>query len=149
MELTAPVISRQRVFVAGKDGVLTSLDLKSGDCEYRVFTGGMIHFPPAMRKGKGYLGSGDGWMYCFDQHSGGLLWRFRAAPRERRIPVYGALCSTWPVAGGVLVEDGKAYFAAGIANYDGTHVYALNADSGQVLWENNTSGHLASKKKAV
>ena len=58
------------------------------------------------------------------------------------IPVYGVLMSTWPVASGVLVEDGIAYAAAGIANYDGTYVYALDARTGAVKWQNSTSGHL-------
>jgi outer membrane protein assembly factor BamB len=58
------------------------------------------------------------------------------------IPVYGSLRSTWPVAGGVLVEDGVAYAAAGIANYDGTHVLALDAATGKIRWHNHTSGSL-------
>ncbi len=53
-----------------------------------------------------------------------------AAPAERLIPVYGTLMSTWPVATGVLVENGTAYVAAGMANYDGTYVYALDAGPG-------------------
>jgi len=56
--------------------------------------------------------------------------------------VYGSLCSTWPVNSGVLVEDGVAYFAAGIIDYDGTYVYALDAETGRIKWQNNTSGHL-------
>jgi outer membrane protein assembly factor BamB len=55
--------------------------------------------------------------------------------------------STWPVASGVLVEDGVAYFAAGIVNYDGSHVYALDAKSGRIIWQNNTSGHLESEAR--
>jgi hypothetical protein len=51
--------------------------------------------------------------------------------------------STWPAASGVRVrEDGTAYVAAGLANYDGTYVYALDAASGEVRWCNDTSGHL-------
>ncbi|RPJ19670.1 MAG: hypothetical protein EHM35_20385, partial [Planctomycetaceae bacterium] len=61
---------------------------------------------------------------------------------ERVIPVYGTLMSTWPVAGGVLVDNGVLYTAAGIANYDGTYLYALDARTGQVKWHNSTSGHL-------
>jgi outer membrane protein assembly factor BamB len=52
------------------------------------------------------------------------------------------LLSTWPVGSGVLVQDGVAYAAAGIVNYDGTHVYALDAATGRVRWQNNSSGHL-------
>ena len=35
-----------------------------------------------------------------------------------------------------------SYAAAGIANYDGTYVYALDAATGNIKWQNNTSGHL-------
>jgi outer membrane protein assembly factor BamB len=42
----------------------------------------------------------------------------------------------------VIVEDGIAYVAAGIVNYDGTHVYALDAETGSIKWQNNSSGHL-------
>jgi outer membrane protein assembly factor BamB len=48
--------------------------------------------------------------------------------------------STWPVAGGVAVADGIVYAAAGIAHYDGTHVYALDARTGHVRWYNDSSG---------
>jgi hypothetical protein len=58
------------------------------------------------------------------------------------IPVYGQLLSTWPAASGVLVDDGIAYVAAGIVNYDGTYLYALDAATGKIKWQNNTSGHL-------
>jgi hypothetical protein len=50
--------------------------------------------------------------------------------------------STWPVGSGVLIEDGTAYFAAGIVNYDGTYIYALDAKTGRIKWQNNHSGHL-------
>jgi outer membrane protein assembly factor BamB len=88
------------------------------------------------------VGSGDGAVYCLEAATGRLLWRFRVAPVERRIMVYDRLCSTWPVAGGVLVEDGVVYAAAGIIDYDGTYVYALDAETGVPKWTNTTSGHL-------
>ena len=81
-------------------------------------------------------------MYAFEATTGRRLWRFRAAPAERKIPVYGRLLSTWPAASGVLVEDGTAYVAAGLVNYDGTYVYALDPATGSIRWCNDTSGHL-------
>jgi hypothetical protein len=56
--------------------------------------------------------------------------------------VYDRLCSTWPITSGVLLREGVAYAAAGIIDYDGTYVYALNAESGKPKWDNTTSGHL-------
>jgi outer membrane protein assembly factor BamB len=98
--------------------------------------------PPTIWDSRALVGSGDGWVYTYEALTGRLLWRFRAAPAERKIPVYGSLLSTWPAASGVLVENGTAYVAAGIANYDGTYVYALDAATGKIKWQNNTSGHL-------
>ncbi len=140
--ITAPVAAGGLVFVGGADGVVRAIDASTGTAVWKACTGGAIRMPPTIWEGRAYVGSGDGWVYCFEAKSGRLLWRFRAAPTERLIPVYGTLMSTWPVAAGVLVEDGTAYAAAGIANYDGTYVYALDARTGAVKWQNGTSGHL-------
>ncbi|MBI4657406.1 MAG: PQQ-binding-like beta-propeller repeat protein [Verrucomicrobia bacterium] len=139
---TAPTVVAGMVFVAGSDGVVRALDANSGKPLWTAFTGGNVRFPPTIWQGRAFVGSGDGWVYSFEAKTGRLLWRFRAAPEERKIPVYGQLSSTWPAASGVLVRDGVAYVAAGIVNYDGTHVYALDASTGAIKWQNNSSGHL-------
>ena len=137
---TAPVSVGGLVFVGGSDGIVRALNAADGKPKWTAFTGGGIRIPPAIAAGRALVGSADGWIYAFEAATGRLLWRFRAAPLERKIPVYGTLSSTWPVASGVLAEGGVAYAAAGIANYDGTHVYALDAASGKIRWQNNTSG---------
>jgi outer membrane protein assembly factor BamB len=130
------------VFLAGSDGAVRALDGASGKPKWTAFTGGRVFFPPTIAYGKAYVGSADGFAYCLAAGTGKLEWRFRAAPAERRIPVYGQLPSTWPVASGVLVEGGAAYFAAGMNDFDGTHVYALDANTGAIKWQNNGVGHL-------
>ena len=139
---TAPVTVGGLVFASGPDGIVRALDAVNGRLRWKAYTGGAVRFPPTIWKGRALVGSGDGWVYAFEAQTGRLLWRFRAAPAERKIPVYGSLLSTWPAASGVLVEDDIAYVAAGIVNYDGTYVYALDAASGRIKWQNNTSGHL-------
>jgi len=139
---TAPVTVGGTVFLSGSDGIVRALDVATGKSRWSAFTGACVRVAPTIWRGRAFVGSGDGWVYAFEADTGRLLWRFRAAPVERRIPVYGALLSTWPAASGVLVEDGIAYVAAGIVNYDGTHVYALDAATGRIKWQNNTSGHL-------
>ncbi len=139
---TAPVSAGGLAFFGGSDGIVRALDMRTGEVKWKAYTGGSVRFSPTVWKGRLFVGSGDGWMYAFEAATGRMLWRFRAAPAERWIPVYGALMSTWPVTSGVLVEDGVVYFAAGIVNYDGTHVYALDAETGRIKWQNNTSGHL-------
>ena len=117
-------------------------DAETGQRAWTFTAGGRVDSPPTIADGLAVFGSRDGYVYCLEAAKGRLLWRFRAAPVDRRIMVYGALCSTWPVNSGVLVQDGVAYAAAGIIDYDGTYVYALNAITGALKWQNTTSGHL-------
>ena len=139
---SAPTAADTLAFVSGSDGVIRALNVKNGKEAWMAFTGGDVRLPPTISKGRAFASSGDGWVYALDARSGKMVWRFRAAPIERRIPVYGTLQSTWPAASGVLVDNGVAYVAAGLANYDGTHVYALEAETGKIRWQNNRSGHL-------
>jgi len=138
-----------RIFTAGSNGTLRAADLRSKQPLWKVYTGGGINFPPVIRQGRLYAGSNDGYVYAYEAVTGRELWRFRAAPVERRIPVYGKLISTWPVAGGVVVSNGVLYAAAGIAHYDGTHLYALDAITGRIKWHNNTSGAISDSKNGV
>jgi len=136
----APIVAYGMVLSAGSDGVVRAIHAGSGALKWSAYTGGPIQFPPAAHRGRFYVGSGDGWVYCLDAESGRICWRFRAAPAERRIPVFGRLSSTWPVGSGVLADQGVVYAAAGLAGSDGTHVYALDAETGKVRWHNGASG---------
>jgi len=140
--LTAPVAVGNLVFIGGFDGLIRAFDAATGRPRWKAYTGGAVRLPPTIWRGRALVGAADGKAYAFEAQSGRPLWSFRAAPIERKIPVYGALMSNWPVTSGILAEDGAAYLAAGIANYDGTHVYALDAETGRIKWQNNTSGHL-------
>ena len=138
-EPTPPVAAGGLVFLSGSDGIVRAFDAADGNLRWTAYTGGAVRYPPAVADGRALVGSGDGYAYAFEAATGRPLWRFRAAPAERKIRVYDALLSTWPVASGVLVHDGVAYLAAGINNYDGTHVYALDAATGTIRWQNNNS----------
>ncbi len=133
------------LLIGGDDGSVRAFETVMGNEAWRFHTAGRIMQPPTVWEGRAFVGSGDGYVYALEVRTGKLLWRFRAAPAERRIPVYGHLSSTWPVHGGVLVADGVAYFAAGIIDYDSTHVYAVDARSGKLLWHNGSTGHLDPK----
>lgn len=139
---TAVVAAGDLIFIAGDDGQVRAINANTGNLKWSFATAGPILQPPTIWNGRAYVGSGDGYVYALEANTGRLLWRFRAAPIERRIPVYGKLASTWPVHSGVLVENGVAYAAAGMIDYDGTYVYALDAVTGELRWQNNSSGHL-------
>jgi len=139
----------QMIFTVGRDGIVRATDARDKRLIWKAYTAADINFPPAVWQGRVCVGSNDGRVYAFEATTGRLLWRFRAAPAERIIPVYGQLMSTWPVAGGVVVHKDTVYAAAGIAHYDGTHVYALDATTGKIKWHNNTSGTLAECKNGI
>jgi outer membrane protein assembly factor BamB len=146
---TAPVTAGNLVFVGDDRGLLRALDAVTGNTRWEACTAGAIYQSPAVWEGRVYVGAADGRVYAFEAATGRRLWTFRAAPAERWIPVYGKLHSTWPVAGGVVVDDGVLYAAAGIANYDGTHVYALDAITGKLKWYNDSSGTLSEAQEGV
>jgi len=145
---TAPVTAGGLAFVGYENGVLRALDAATGHVRWQAYTAGPVYVAPAVWEGRLYAGSADGRVYAFEAVTGRRLWAFRAAPAARWIPVLGKLISTWPVAGGVVVRDGVVYAAAGIAHYDGTHVYALDAVTGKLKWCNDSSGTLSPAVKS-
>jgi outer membrane protein assembly factor BamB len=146
-DATAPVAAGGMVFTAGLDGIVRAFVAADGSAKWTAYTGGPVRYPPTVAGGRVFVGSADGWAYAFEAATGRMLWRFRAAPAERKIPVYGALVSTWPVACGVMVDGGTAYLAAGMNNFDGTYLYALDAATGRIKWQNGGAGHLDSFSK--
>ena len=144
---SVPTAAGGLVFLGGDDGKVRAIDAAGGRPRWTFLTAGPIKAPPTVWDGRAYVGSGDGWVYCLEAATGRLLWRFRAALAERKIPLYGALCSTWPVNSGALVHDGIAYAAAGLIDYDGAAVCALDALSGRLVWENKTIGRLDPERR--
>lgn len=139
---TAPVAGGGMVFLGDRNGRVQGFD-RSGRAVWKFYTGGPVYYPPALEGDRLFVGSADGCVYALEALSGRFLWKHQVAPVTQRIPVFDKLISRWPVAGGVVVQNGRVYAAAGIANYDGTHVIALDAGSGRLLSENRDSGHLS------
>ena len=83
------------------------------------------------------LGCADGHVYALRVRDGELIWRFRAAPSDRRIIAFGQLESPWPVHGSVLVRDGVAFVTAGRSSFldSGIYVCALDPMTGELLQE--------------
>ena len=139
---TAPVAAGELVFVADRNGVIRALDTR-GAPVWKAYVSGPVYYAPAISNDRLFVGSADGHVHAFAARTGRRLWTFRVAPLDRRIPVFGKLVSRWPVAGGVAVENGTLYAAAGITHYDGTCVVALDAKTGRLKASNITSGTLA------
>jgi len=112
--LSSPVAAEGMIFVASIDShTVHALDADSGRQLWSYTAGGRVDSPPTIYQGLALFGSADGWFYCLRSCDGELVWRFRAAPEDRRIVSYGQLESVWPVHGSVLVLGDVVYFAAG------------------------------------
>lgn len=141
-EPTAPVIAGGRVLVGDSRGAVHAFDLNDGRLQWTVLTGGAIRHAPTIDGGEAWVGSADGHAYAIDIRQGVVTRRFRAAPTDRRIAMYNTLASNWPVASGVLIDRGVAYFAAGLTDFDGTHVFAFDTRTNQLRWQNHSAGQL-------
>jgi len=146
--LTAPVMAGGRVFVADVDThTVYALDAATGRTAWSFTAGGRIDSPPTIYQGLALVGSADGYVTCLRAADGALVWRFRAAPEDRRVVAYEQVESVWPVPGSVLVEDGVAWVAAGRSSFldGGIFVYRLDPATGRMLsvtrvWSRNPDG---------
>lgn len=134
--LSAPTIAAGMVFVAAVDAhTLHALDAASGRRLWSYTAGGRIDSPPTYYQGLVLFGSADGYVYALRAADGVLVWRFRAAPIDRRIMAWEQLESVWPVHGSVLVYDGVLYCTAGRSMFldGGIHFLRLDPTSGRLL----------------
>jgi outer membrane protein assembly factor BamB len=117
---------------------VTALDETTGAPLWRFTAGGRVDTPPTHHKQTILFGARDGWVYCLRAEDGSLVWRFRAAPEDRRTMVDEQPESVWPVHGNVLVMNSVAYFAAGRSAFldGGIWLYGIDAITGRKLYEN-------------
>lgn len=127
-------------FGSSANGKLYCLDAAAGQIRWTQLTGGPIRLAPTVADGRVYVASDDGCVVCLQARDGAEIWKFRAAPEERRVLGHGKLCSLWPSRTGVLVDQGVAYFGAGIFPAEGVFLYAVNAADGRLLWRNDSTG---------
>ncbi|MEO2016702.1 MAG: PQQ-binding-like beta-propeller repeat protein [Fuerstiella sp.] len=130
-----PVVVGGKLFFGATDDQLHCVDIATGATDWTFFAGAPIRLAPSVTNGRAYFGSDDGHVYCVDAASGKLHWQFRAGPEEDWLLARGELISRWPVRTGVLVDDGVAFFGAGIFPHEDIYLYAVNADDGSVIWK--------------
>ena len=138
-----PIIQGKTMFVGSNSSDrIVALDTDTGAERWSFYVDGPVRFPPVAYNGKVYFVSDDGYLYCVDSLHGKLIWRFRGGPSDRRILGNERIISTWPARGGPVPKDGIIYFAAGIWPFMGVFIYALDAETGEIVWENDSTGHL-------
>ncbi len=128
-------------FGSSADDSVRALDARTGTERWRFTAGGPVRFAPQIVKGKVYFGSDDGWVYCLDAATGQPAWTFRVAMGPERMIVNHRMISRWPARSGVLVADGVVYCVGGMVNTEGVAIFALRADTGAVIWCNDTCNY--------
>lgn len=129
-------------FGSSADDKVYAVEAATGKEKWSFFTGGPVRLAPAVWKNRLFAASDDGFLYCLAAQDGRLLWKLRGGPDEDLVIGNGRIVSRWIARGGPAVRDGIVYFGAGIWPTDGVYVYAVDAESGQVLWCNENAGAL-------
>ena len=138
-----PIVAGGQMLIASsRTDSVTAYETATGKETWSFRTNGPIRCAPAVWKGSVCFGSDDGHLYCVELRTGNLRWKHRAVPSERRLLGNQRLISVWPVRGGPVVADGHVYFAAGVWPFEGVFVYAMDVETGKVIWRNDRLGYL-------
>lgn len=141
-----PIAMDGKVFFgSSSDDTVRALSEANGELLWRFIAGGPIRFAPAGYNRKIFVACDDGWLYCLDAGNGKQIWKFRGAPKEDKILGNSRMISRWPLRSGVLIRKGVVYVTAGMWPSQGVCVYALDADTGRVIWCNDSTGNMYMK----
>jgi len=127
-------------FGSSADNKVYCLDASTGEVRWSQFTGGPVRLAPTIWKDRVLVGSDDGHAYCLAAEDGEVLWKFRAPLSDRKVLGHGEMISLWPLRTSVLVDDGIAYFGAGVFPAENIFLCAVRADTGELVWRNDTCG---------
>lgn len=133
----APVASNGRVYFGSSvDHRLHCKDAKTGETLWTFTTDGAIRLAPTVWQDTILFGSDDGHVYCLES-DGSLRWKVQAGANDERLLARGRMISRWPIRTGVLVDEGLAYFGAGVFPHETIYLYCLDASTGEVVWKND------------
>ena len=138
-----PVISGNYLYAGNSnDNRIYAINRKTGKVLWTFYTDSPVRFAPAVYNNKIYVVSDDGYCYCISAKKGKLIWKKQGGPSHDLILGNGRMISRWPARGGVAIKDGILYFGAGIWPSEKIFIYALDPESGDVLWVNDSSGEI-------
>ena len=135
-----PVVKDGRMFLSfNESDKVVAIDLQDGRRLWTFYTDGPVRFPACVANDSVFFVSDDGYLYSVSATSGSLNWKFRGGPSNQKVIGNERIVSAWPARGAPVVKDGTVYFAASIWPFMGTFIYALDAETGQVQWTNDST----------
>jgi outer membrane protein assembly factor BamB len=136
-----PIVAGGRIFLGFNDqDKVIALDINTGKELWHFYADGPVRLPMAANKGRIYFTGDDGFCYCLDQETGFLIWKFLLAPGSNKMLGNKRLISMWPARGGIVIRDDIIYTAASIFPMMGTYIYAIDAETGRIIWKNEGTG---------
>lgn len=132
---STPVIGvGNRLFLAtSADDQVVCLDRRTGTTLWRFTAEAPVRLAPTFDQGRVLFGSDDGCVYCLNANTGSLLWTHRPVPDERQVQGNGRIMSVWPIRSGILIDDQRAIFCAGLFPEQGAVHAAIDARTGQPI----------------
>ncbi|MEO2025457.1 MAG: PQQ-binding-like beta-propeller repeat protein [Fuerstiella sp.] len=127
-------------FASSVNGTVTAVDATTGALKWTFFTEGPVRFAPTVWNERLYVVSDDGYLYALQISDGKLIKRWRGGPQDDRVLGNTQMISKWPARGGPVIQDGLLYWAAGIWQSEGVFIRAMNPDTGDIVWINDSSG---------
>lgn len=88
---------------------------------------------PVFHEGNVYFGADDGNVYCLTESTGKLVWKFKAAVTDAMMLGHERFSSVWPVRSGVMIEEGRLYFTAGLFPSEGIFMFVLDPADGSLI----------------
>ncbi len=138
-----PVVARGMLYYGSSvDDQVYALDATTGQPQWTFFTDAPVRFAPAVWRDRLFVASDDGCLYCLSTDQGELLWKRRGGPRADMLLGNDRMISRWPTRGGPVIVGDIVYFGAGIWPSEGIFLYALDPQTGDILWQNDSSGSI-------
>ena len=126
-------------FGSSNSNKVVCLEASNGSMQWKFFAGGPVRLAPAVAGGKVYFGSDDGYAYCLNATNGSLVWKKKATASGKLMFINSRMVSQCPVRSDVMVEDGVAYWAAGLFSGSQTglsrYLCAYDAETGSEIWK--------------
>ncbi len=142
------VFDENRVYIGSEDSSFYSLDALSGNLNWKFKTGGKIFSTALVNGNYVYFVSYDGFIYKLNKNNGRLIWKYKTSGEQtHHIKNYYDLTEFVPdfwdfYQSSPTIFDNKIY--AGCGNY----YYAIDDQTGEMLWKFKTDGVVHSSAAA-
>ena len=140
---SSPTVVDDVVYVGSKDNHLYALDAASGDLLWRYETGGQVSSSPMVSDGVAYVGSNDHHLYAVKTgtHKGAVPAATATQPPrppQRQPAILRQSDLLWRYQFGDDVESPTVAGGMAYAGSDDGYLYALDAVTGDLLWQYET-----------